>query len=110
MKTSEASQLPEYKVEEFTMYWKQGSFTMLEITCPRCGVEFWARTTWRMIYNVVYTTEKGKAPARPHGRSCPYCFAASAIPEEWRVYTNKERPKAEPPKPRRIVRRRRSTK
>jgi hypothetical protein len=95
--------LPQFEVELFNMQDPDGSYDMLAVRCPRtgCRTRFWVQLKWRVLRPVKYADHE--PPAYPYGRPCPHCSAAGAIPPEWRVY-----PTTTNPKPRRIVRRRRS--
>lgn len=90
METSTASTLPVYVVKLFNIDEPGGSYSMLEVTCPRreCGSTFWVRSSWCVIRPVAGASDR--PPSRPFGRSCPYCFRAAAIPEDRRVYEEPE--------------------
>jgi hypothetical protein len=105
METSQLSQLPDYNVTVFNMIEdERGSYDMLEVACPRCQATFWVGRIWAVIRAV--TGRDDDPPSYPHGRPCPHCSRASAIPEDLRVY---DRPDDKPkPKARYIVRRKRS--
>jgi hypothetical protein len=62
-------QIPEYKVERFHINESEGSYDMLQVTCPRsgCGLDFWVRLMWRR-----------SSPYRT--RPCPHCFKVSRVP------------------------------
>jgi hypothetical protein len=101
METSTDSTLPLYVVAEFFIDEPKGSYTMLEVTCPRCGSTMWVNLKWRILTASLGASDK--PPAYVFGRMCTYCFKTSAIPPEWRV-----REEAPTNTKRRIVRRRRS--
>lgn len=60
----------------------KGSYTMLEVTCPRkgCAGVFWVRISWAYLAEVL-GAENMKTTI--YGRPCPYCCKAARIPEEW---------------------------
>lgn len=106
METSTASTLPEFVVTRFHIQEPAGSYDMLQVKCPRsgCHAEFWVKPTWGIIRPV--TGVEGEPPALPVGRNCPHCSRVSAIPKPFRIKWGPHR--TTNPKPRRVVRRRRS--
>lgn len=79
--------MPIYVVEPFAVDTEKGSSTMLEVRCPwdGCAGEFWVRIRWAIVADN-YPGQRQKT------RPCPYCFRVALLPE--------------PPKKRRVVRRR----
>jgi hypothetical protein len=101
METSSDSTLPLFKVAEFFIDEPKGSYTMLEVTCPRCEATMWVGLRWRVLSAILGASDK--PPAYVFGRMCTNCFKTSAIPPEWRVVESTTNRKS-----RRVVRRRRS--
>lgn len=90
METSEHSQLPEWKTTLFHLDSIEGSYDMLEVTCPRsdCEKVFWVRPVWAYPRYSKYLT-----------RPCPWCFKTAWLPGC--------KPGGSPPK-RKVVRRKKS--
>lgn len=103
METSPASQLPTFEVERFHIDEPEGSYDMYQVRCSRCGAVSWFTLLWALIQPVL--GREDDPPAHPVGRPCPYCSKVSTIPEELRIIASPNNPR-----PRRIVRRRRSKK
>lgn len=87
------SQVPEYIAERFHIHEDEGSYDMLQITCPRpdCGNTFWVAAWWAQ-----------KADFGVQTRPCPYCFRVS-----WKPGLKPTRPEPAPNARRRVVKRRR---
>lgn len=83
METSRDTQLPEFKVERFHFDGSEGSYDMLQITCPRCGGEFWVKGSWVRLRQA--TGRDGEPLVWVFGRNCPYCPKVSAIPSKLRI-------------------------
>lgn len=78
------TQLPDYLVERFHMDDENGSYDMLKVECPRCDGEFWV-TPGRWLTLFAVKGREGEQLALVFGRSCPYCFKTSAVPEDLRI-------------------------
>jgi hypothetical protein len=85
--------LPEFTVKRFHIDAAEGSYDMLEVTCPRtgCGRTHWVAASWCAVRYV--QGREGEPAARVVGRPCPWCSAASAIPEALRVEPSAPRKK-----------------
>lgn len=80
METSRASQLPFFGGEPIAVNTRKGSFTLLEVTCRRCGNEFYVPLRWRS-YKLVVKGRSDDPPAEIKTASCPWCMKVSRRPK-----------------------------